>query len=59
MSLAPKLNVGVEYMRKGIRDKSTVSGMVRFTPMNALSIDAGLIGFKDFYAGASYNVSTF
>ena len=59
MSLAPKLNVGVEYLRKGIRDKSTVSGMVRFTPMNALSIDAGLIGFKDFYAGASYNVSTF
>jgi hypothetical protein len=51
--------VGVEYLRKGIRDKSTVSGMVRFTPMNALSIDAGLIGFKDFYAGASYNVSTF
>ncbi|MGI6296907.1 MAG: hypothetical protein ACOX3G_12600 [Armatimonadota bacterium] len=59
MSLAPKLNVAVEYLRKGIRNRSTANGMVRFTPVEALSIDAGLIGFKDFYAGASYNVSTF
>lgn len=59
MSLSPKLNVGVEYLRKGIRNRSTANGMVRFTPIDALSIDAGLIGFKDFYAGASYNVSTF
>lgn len=59
MSLAPKLNVGVEYLRRGIRDRSSVNGMVRFTPINSLSIDAGLLGFKDFYAGASYKVSTF
>ncbi len=59
MSLAPKLNVGVEYLRKGIRNRSTANGMVRFTPIEALSIDAGLIGFKDFYAGASFNISTF
>ncbi len=59
MSIAPKLSVAVEYINKGIRDESTVSGLVRFTPIDALSVDAGVIGFKDFYAGASYNLSTF
>jgi len=58
-SLAPKISLGVEYLTKGIRDKTTFNGMVRFQPIDALSIDAGVIGFKDFYAGASYNVSTF
>lgn len=59
MSLSPKLNVAVEYLSKGIRDETTFSGMVRFKPIEALSIDAGVIGFQDFYAGASYNLSTF
>lgn len=59
MSLAPKLNVAVEYLSKGLRNDSTISGVVRFQPIEALSIDAGAIGFKDFYAGASFNLSTF
>lgn len=59
MSLAPKLSVAIEYINKGIRDESTVNGMVRFKPIEALSLDVGAIGFKDFYAGASYNLSTF
>jgi hypothetical protein len=59
MSLAPKFSVAVEYLAKGIRDETTFNGMVRFKPIDALSIDAGVIGFKDFYAGASYNLSTF
>lgn len=59
MSLAPKFSVAVEYLNKGIRNESTFSGMVRFTPIESLSIDAGAIGFEDFYAGASFNLSTF
>lgn len=59
MSLAPKFSVAVEYLSKGIRDETTFNGLVRFTPIEALSVNAGLIGFKDFYAGASYNLSTF
>jgi len=59
MSLAPKITVAVEYLAKGIRDETTFNGMVRFKPIEALSVDAGVIGFKDFYAGASYNLSTF
>jgi len=59
MSLAPKITAAVEYLAKGIRDETTFNGMVRFKPIEALSVDAGVIGFKDFYAGASYNLSTF
>lgn len=59
MSLAPKFSVAVEYINKGIRNETTFNGLVRFQPIQSLSIDAGAIGFKDFYAGASYNVSTF
>lgn len=59
MSLAPKFSLAVEYLNRGIRNESTVSGLVRFQPIEALSIDAGVIGFKDFYAGASYNLSTY
>ena len=59
MSLAPKFSVAVEYLGAGIRNESTFSGMVRFQPIQALSVDAGAIGFKDFYAGASFNLSTF
>lgn len=59
ISLAPKLSVAVEYLNKGLRNDSTVSGAVRFQPIEALSIDAGVVGFKDFYAGASFNLSTF
>lgn len=59
MSIAPKFSVAVEYLNKGIRNETTFNGMVRFTPIEALSIDAGAIGFKDFYAGASFNLSTF
>lgn len=59
MAIAPKLSLAVEYLGKGLRNDSTVSGCVRFQPTSALSIDAGALGFKDFYAGASYNVSTF
>ena len=59
MSLAPKFSVAIEYLSKGIRDESTFSGMVRFKPIDALAIDAGVIGFQDFYMGASYNLSTF
>jgi len=59
MSLAPKLSVAVEYLNKGLRNDSTISGVVRFQPIEALSVDAGVLGFKDFYAGASFNLSTF
>ena len=59
MSLTPKVGVAVEYLNRGIRNKTTFNGMVRFTPIEALTIDAGVIGFRDFYAGASYNLSTF
>jgi len=59
ISLAPKLSIAVEYLNKGLRNDSTVSGAVRFQPIEALSIDAGVVGFKDFYAGASFNLSTF
>jgi hypothetical protein len=59
ISVAPKFNVAVEYLPKGLRDEDTVSGVVRFQPIEALSIDAGAVGFKDFYAGASFNLSTF
>ncbi len=59
MSLSPKMSVAVEYLNRGLRDDSTVSGVVRFQPIEALSVDAGIIGFKDFYAGASFNLSTF
>jgi len=59
ISLAPKFNIAVEYLAKGLRDQDTVSGVVRFQPIEALSIDAGVVGFKDFYAGASFNLSTF
>lgn len=59
MSLAPKFSVAVEYLDKGMRNESTFNGLVRFSPIDALSVDAGVIGFKDFYAGASYNLSTF
>ncbi len=60
MSLAPKLSVAVEYLNKGIRNETHVQRR-RFVspPIDALSIDAGVIGFKDFYAGASFNLSTF
>lgn len=59
IAVAPKFSVAVEYLTKGIRAESTFNGCVRFQPTGALSIDAGAIGFKDFFAGASYNVSTF
>ena len=59
MSLAPKFSLALEYLNRGIRNESTVSGLVRFRPIEALSVDAGVIGFKDFYAGASYNLSTY
>ena len=59
MSLAPKFSVAVEFLSKGIRNESTFNGIVRFQPIEALTIDAGMIGFKDFFAWASFNLSTF
>ena len=59
MSLAPKLSVAVEYLGAGIRNKSTFSGCVRFQPVQALTVEAGALGFQSFYMGASYNISTF
>lgn len=59
MALAPKLDVAVEYLGTGIRNKTTFSGCVRYQPTQALSIQAGALGFESFYAGLSFNLSTY
>jgi len=59
LSVAPKFSVAVEYLTRGVRDKSTFNGCVRFQPTQALSISVGAIGFRDLYVGASFNLSAF
>lgn len=59
MSAAPKLDVALEYVNFGFRFDQTFSGGLRYKPIEALTVDAGAFNFKEFYAGASYNVSTF
>lgn len=59
MSVAPKCSLAVEYLGTGIRNETTFSGCLRYQPIQSLSIEAGALGFESFYAGASYNLSTF
>ncbi len=58
-SLAPRLDVMAEYLSEGIRQKGTVSAALRFTPVRAVSIQAGTHAFKSFYVGATFNLSAY
>jgi hypothetical protein len=59
IAVAPKCSLALEYTATGMRNEDTVSGGIKFQPIQALTIEAGAIGFESFYAGASYNLSTF
>lgn len=59
VAVAPKCSLAVEWLGNGLRDESTFSGCLRYQPTEALSIEAGAIGFESFFAGLSFNVSTY
>ena len=56
---SPKFDLMLEYLSKGIRQESTVNAGIRFKAFSGLNVNAGTLGFEDFYAGASYSLSTY
>ena len=58
-SAAPKFDVLVEYLSKGIRQESTVSAAVHFNAVPGLALELGTLAFEGVYAGANYSLSTF
>jgi hypothetical protein len=58
-STSPKTEVMVEYLAKGLRQKSTVSAGVRLSPARGWSLEAGAIGLKDYYGGINFALSTY
>lgn len=56
--LAPKLEMKLEYLNKGIRDKSTLNAGVQMNLVPSLTFQAGLLGLKDFYGSVSYTLGS-
>jgi len=59
VALFPKTDVLFEYLSNGIRQETTINAALRFRPIEPLAISVGTLGFDGFYAGASFNLSTF
>lgn len=56
ISATPKMDVVVEYLDKGIRDKCTFNSAVRFNPVQGLNITAGLLDMSDLYGSVTYTM---
>lgn len=54
--LAPKFEVKLEYLNKGLRDKSTVNAVVQMNLLPNLTLQAGSLALKDFYGSVSYTL---
>jgi len=59
LSLAPKVDVIAEWLGKGVRDDSTVTGGVRFGIVKGLNVEASYYRFKDFTIGANYTLGMY
>lgn len=51
---APKTDLVVEYLSKGLRQSTTVSAALRYSVAEVSTLQLGTIGFESFYAGGSY-----
>ncbi len=58
-SLSDKTEVMVEYLAKGLRDDSSLNAGIRMNTGRGLTLQLGAMGFKDFYGGATYTISTY
>ena len=56
ISATPKVDVVVEYLDKGLRDKCTFNGAVRFNPVQGLNISVGALDMSDFYGSVTYTM---
>jgi len=56
ISATPKMDLVVEYLDKGIRDKCTFNSAVRFNPVQGLNITAGLLDMSDLYGSVTYTM---
>jgi hypothetical protein len=54
--LAPKFEMKLEYLNKGLRDKSTLNAAMQMNILPNLSLQAGSLGLKDFYGSVSYTL---
>lgn len=59
MNLTPKVDVDVEYLVKGIRDKGSFNGAVHYTPIEGLNIAAGVLHFDDFFGSVNYTMLSY
>ena len=57
--VAPKFDVAVEYLSKGLRQESTYNAALRFRPVSNISVQAGTYAFKDVYVAGSIMLSTY
>jgi hypothetical protein len=53
-SLSKGTGVKVEFLSRGIRDKSTVNAALQFSPMKSLSVEVGALGMESFYGGVRF-----
>jgi len=56
ISATPKMDLVVEYLDKGLRDKCTFNGAVRYNPVQGLNITAGALDMSDFYGSVTYTM---
>ncbi len=54
-SMSKGTGVKVEYLSKGIRDKSTVNASLMFSPMNRLSVEVGTLGMNSLFGGVRFS----
>jgi len=54
--LAPKFEMKLEYLSKGLRDKSTLSAVMQMNILPTLTLQAGSLALKDFYGSVSYTL---
>ena len=56
ISATPKMDLVVEYLDRGIRDKCTFNSAVRFNPVQGFNITAGLLDMSDLYGSVTYTM---
>ncbi len=56
---SPKLDIMLEFLANGIRQKGTANAGVRWSLYKGLSLEAGTFAFESIYAGGSFKISTF
>jgi hypothetical protein len=54
--VAPRFEMKLEYLNKGLRDKSTLNAVMQMNLLPNLTIQAGSLAMKDFYGSVSYTL---